>query len=82
MIEPEKSTIIEFEGVNFITYKSMGANDFLEFEYDNISYDKIIEYNGFYVVKFIGTVKIDGRDILDEHRMVELDKKYENKEKK
>ena len=82
MVEPEKSTIIEFSGVNFITYKSMGVNDFLEFEYDNISYDKIVEYNGYYVIKFIGTIKIDGRDILDEHRMVELDKKYENKTKK
>lgn len=82
MVEPEKSTIIEFNGVNFITYKSMGVNDFLEFEYDNITYDKIVEYNGYYVIKFIGTIKIDGRDILDEHRMFELDKKYENKQKK
>ena len=82
MVEPEKSTIIEFTGVNFITYKSMGANDFLEFEYEIISYDKIIEYNGYYVIKFIAKVKTDGRDILDEHRMIELDKKYETKSKK
>ena len=82
MDEPEKSTIIEITGVNFITYKSLGANDFLEFEYNIISFDKIIEYNGFYVIKFIADIKIDGRDILDEHRVVELDKKYENKEKK
>lgn len=82
IIEPEKSTIIEFSGVNFITYKSMGVNDFLEFEYEIISYDKIIEYNGFYVIKFIANVKIDGRDILEEHRVVELDNKYNEKRKK
>ena len=82
MVEPEKSTIIEFSGVNFVTYKSMGVNDFLEFEYDIVSYDKIIEYNGYYVIKFIAKIKTDGRDILDEHRMVELDKKYETKQKK
>jgi hypothetical protein len=80
--EPEKSTILEFDAVNFITYKSMGANDFLEFEYNIISFDKIIEYNGFYVIKFIAEINIDGRDILDIHRVVELDKKYENKQKK
>jgi len=82
IIEPEKSTILEINTVNFITYKSMGVYDFLEFEYNIISYDKIIEYNGFYVIKFIAEINIDGRDILDEHRIVELDKKYENKEKK
>lgn len=82
IVEPEKSTILEFTGVNFITYKSMGANDFLEFEYNIISFDKIIEYNGFYVIKFIAEINIDGRDILDIHRVVELDKKYENKQKK
>jgi hypothetical protein len=82
IVEPEKSTILEFTGVNFITYKSMGVNDFLEFEYNIISFDKIIEYNGFYVVKFIADIKIDGKDILDTHRVVELDKKYENKTKK
>jgi len=82
IVEPEKSTILEFNAVNFITYKSMGVNDFLEFEYEIISFDKIIEHNGFYVIKFISKVKIDGRDILEEHRVAELDKKYENKQKK
>ncbi len=82
IVEPEKSTILEFNAVNFITYKSMGVNDFLEFEYEIISFDKIIEHNGFYVIKFISKVKIDGRDILEEHRIAELDKKYENKQKK
>ena len=82
IIEPEKSTILEFSGVNFITYKCMGVDDFLEFEYEIISFDKIIEYNGFYVVKFIAKVTLDGKDILEKHRVAELDKKYENKQKK
>ena len=60
----------------------MGVDDFLEFEYEIISFDKIIEYNGFYVVKFIAKVNVNGVDMLEKHRVVELDKKYENKQKK
>ena len=82
IIEPDKSTILEFSGVNFITYKCMGVDDFLEFEYEIISFDKIIEYNGFYVVKFIAKVNVNGVDMLEKHRVAELDKKYENKQKK
>jgi hypothetical protein len=82
ILEPEKSTILEFSSVNFITYKCMGVDDFLEFEYEIISFDKIIEYNGFYVVKFIAKVNVNGVDMLEKHRVVELDKKYENKQKK
>lgn len=79
---PRTSTTLEIKGVNFITYKCMGVDDFLEFEYEITSFDKIVEFNGFYVIKFIAKTKIDGEDILNKHRMTELDKKYENKEKK
>ncbi len=82
MTEPEKSTTLKINSVNFISYKSIGVNDFLHFEYSIISFDKIIEYNGFYVIKFISKVEINGKDILDEHRVSELDKKYEEKQKK
>ncbi len=79
---PEHSTILEISGVNFITYKCMGVDDFLEFEYEITSFDKIIEYNGFYVVKFNAKVKVNGNDVLEKHRVAELDKKYEQKAKK
>jgi hypothetical protein len=82
IVVPEHSTILEFSGVNFITYKCMGVNDFLEFEYEILSFDKIIEFNGFYVVKFIAKVKVNGNDVLEKHRVAELDKKYNEKRKK
>lgn len=82
MVEPSKSTILEFEKVNFISYKTMGCDDFLEYEYDIISYDKIVEFDGYYVIKFIAKVIENGKDILDTYKMVELDKKYETKAKK
>lgn len=79
---PEKSTILEFEKVNFISYKTLGSDDFLEYEYEILSYDKIVEFDGYYVVKFIAKVIENGKDILDTYKMSELDKKYEQKAKK
>jgi len=80
--EKTNSTMLEFNGVNFITYKTLGADDFLEYEYDDISFDKIVEFNGYYIIKFTAKIKTDGNDILETHRMAELDKKYEQKAKK
>ena len=82
MTDNVKSTMLEFNGVNFITYKTLGTDDFLEYEYDNVSFDKIVEFNGYYIVKFNASVKINGNDILETHRVAELDKKYEQKVKK
>lgn len=80
--ENKKSSLTDIKSVNFITYKSVGVNDFLEFEYTDISFDKIVEFNGFYIIKFKASIKKDGVDIFDTYKVESLDKKYENKEKK
>lgn len=82
MTDGIKSTMLDLNEVNFISYKTLGTDDFLEYEYDNLSFDKIVEFNGCYIVKFIGKVKTNGNDILETHRVTELDKKYEQKLKK
>ena len=74
--------MLNIKGVEFVTYKSLGVSDFLEFKYEIESFDKIIEFNGFYVIKFIANVVIDGEDITEIHRVEELDKKYNEKAKK
>ncbi len=68
--------------VGFITYKTLGVDDFLEYQYEIKEFDKIIEFNGYYVIKFKAEVIIDGREILAEFRVDELDEKYKNKEKR
>lgn len=82
IINPSESTMLSFNGVGFITYNTVGSGDFLEYKYGNIVFDKIVEYNGHYVIKFIADVETDGVSILEGHRVVSLDKKYETKEKK
>ena len=74
--------MLEIKSVEFVTYKSLGVSDFLEFQYEIESFDKIIEFNGSYVIKFIAKVIVNGEDIMEEHRVEELDKKYADKAKK
>ena len=76
------SDIIDINDVNFITYKAIGVNDFLEYKYEIKSFDKIIEYNGYYVIKFIAKPIINGEDILTKYKQNELELKYKNKLKK
>ena len=54
----------------------------MRYTYKIDSFDKIIEYDGHYVIKFNASVLVDGEDTLEKYRQVELDKKYENKERK
>lgn len=78
----KKESFLEFDGIEFLTYKTIGADDFLLYSYEIIGFDKIIEFNGFYVIKFKAKLTIDGHDILEQHKVGELEKKYENKDKK
>jgi hypothetical protein len=79
---PMLSSMFEIKDVSFTTYKTIGCDDFLYYEYEIVSLDKIVEFNEFYVVKFKANVVVEGEDILEKHREEELDEKYKNKEKK
>jgi hypothetical protein len=79
---PMLSSMFEIKDVSFTTHKTIGCDDFLYYEYEVVSLDKIVEFNEFYVVKFKANVVIEGEDILEKHREEELDEKYKNKEKK
>lgn len=79
---PQHTSMFDFNSVEFVTYKSLGVSDFLQFKYEIESFDKIIEFNGSYVIKFISNVVINGDDIMETHRVEELDKKYAEKAKK
>lgn len=75
-------TMLKIDEVEFITNKTQGAHNNLKFVYNNIVFDKIIEFNGHYVIKFLSDIKINGQYIFDEFRENELELKYQNKTKK
>ena len=80
--KPNLSNMLEIDSVDFITYKTLGAYDFMEYQYKIKNFDKIVDFNGHYVIKFLAEVKIDGVSLVEKHRQTELDEKYEKKEKK
>jgi hypothetical protein len=82
IINPRVSDMLDFETVSFITNKTIGVMDMLLFNYEINKFDKIIEFNGNYVIKFIANVVINGDDLMEQYREEELDKKYENKQRK
>ena len=82
MKNPRSSDLLDFNTVGFITDKVIGASDGLEYEFEIKKFDKIIEFNGHYVIKFIAEATIDGDNIFEKYKLDDLEKRYENKEAK
>jgi hypothetical protein len=78
----KKHNFLQINEVGFISYNTLGVSDFLMFGYNVLSFDKIIEHDGFYVIKFIAEIKINGEDMLKEFVEKELEEKYIKKEAK
>jgi len=79
---PRASNIIELDTISFVTNKDLGTVDNQLFEFDNIKYYKIVEFDGHYVIKFKTNVKTYGHSIIEQFREHELDMRYENMESK
>jgi hypothetical protein len=79
---PISVNFLNIDKVNFVTYKCLGVVDFLHFEYDNLLFDKIIEFNGYYIIKYKAKLVINGEPILQKYKSEELELRYKNKEAK
>jgi hypothetical protein len=79
---PDKCNMLEINYVDFISNKTIGVSDYLEFSYEITSFDKIVEFNGNYVIKFKANVIVNGENILLKYKQDELENKYNNKTKK
>lgn len=79
---PRASNMLDILGVGFTTYKDIGVKDFHRFQYEIKSFDKIIQFDGYYVIKFKSEIILNGEYLLEKYRLEELDEKYKNKESK
>jgi len=79
---PRASSIIEIDSIEFISNKDLGVVDNRQFKFDNISYYKIVEFDGHFLIKFKANVKTYGVSIIEQFREHELDMRYENMESK
>lgn len=80
MENPRSSSIIEISEVGFITNKTLGVKDFLQYHYRILGFDKIIEFDGHYVMKFKAKPLINGESIAAKYDGGKLQEKYKNKE--
>jgi hypothetical protein len=76
------SSLTDITDVYFISENTTGTDDNLEFEFKIDHYDSITEYDGHYLVKFVASKVIFGDSIFEKYKMEDLEKRYENKEKK
>lgn len=79
---PRSSNMLDMLSVGFTTYKTIGVKDFHQFQYRITGFDKIVEFDGHYIIKFKSEVIINGEYLLSKYRLSDLDEKYNNKVKK
>jgi len=77
---PKNSDLLDIKSVGFVTNGDAGVKDFLEFQYMITEFDKIVEYDGNYIIKFFATPMVEGENIFEKYRSHKLDEKYKNKE--
>lgn len=82
MNNPRMCDMLDIDGINYITNKTMGAKDYEFYEYIVSGFNKIVEFDGHYVIKFDATVATNGENIIEKFREIDLDVKYQNKEAK
>lgn len=82
MVNPRSTNILYIDNIGFVTYKTIGVNDFRVFEYKVTEFDKIVDFDGYFVIKFKCEVITNGEYLLEKYRETDLDNKYENKERK
>ncbi len=82
MVNPRASEMLELKEIGFITYKDSGVANYREFQYEVKSFDKIIEFDGHYVIKFKALETVSNINVMDKYKDAELDKRYENKERR
>jgi hypothetical protein len=73
---------IDFNGLKFITFKTIGVDDYLLYEYNDFKFNKVTEYVGYYVLKFTATQIISGKYLFEDFVEEELEKKYQNRERR
>lgn len=77
-----KFNSLDIDSIEFTSNKTLGCDDLLKFKYNIENIDKIIEFDGYYVIKYIANVEINGESIVKKFEDIELESKYDKKEKK
>lgn len=80
--EKIKSDILDIMGISFVTSHAYKLEDMLEFEFDNLWFKEIGEFDGHYIIRFKARVLKGGIDLTKKYYSKTMDEKYKNKAKK
>ena len=80
--EKIKSDILEYEEISFITNHAYKLDDMIKFIFKNISFEKIVEFDGHYILKFKASLQQNAIDLTKKYFSKTMDDKYKTKEKK
>ena len=80
--EQMRSDVLDIDNVSFTTSHAFKLNDLLQFEFKNLEFKGISEFDGHYVIKFKAFIVKNGYDLTEQYYSASMEKKYQNKEKK
>lgn len=73
-------TLLDFDKLYFNTFKAFGSEDLHKYEFTNLSFEDIVLYKGWYVLKFISDISIDGEDVIGQYFDKETQEKFDKHE--
>lgn len=80
--KPSDNDIFNIKTVWFITQNAYNSDDLFKYEYINISFETIENYEGCYVIIFNGDVSVNGEDLTKKYYNKTVEERYKNKEKR
>lgn len=74
--------IVYFNTFSFTTYKAYNIDDMYQFKLNNFSLKDMFIYDGNFVLRYETNTLIDGLDLTEKYKTIEMDKKYDEKSPK
>ena len=75
--EGMKSDVLDFDRVKFTTLHAYKVDDMLLYIFDKIYFQKVVEFDGHYIVRFKAHIFCNGTDLTDEYYSKTMDEKYQ-----
>lgn len=77
-----RSDVLLIKNVSFVTSHAFNQYDMMLFEFNNLQYRYVKEFDGHYVISFLSDIVKNGEDLTDKFKNQAMEEKYEKKERK
>lgn len=74
-----RSDITNIDRLSFETYKAYKLDDMIRFEFGNLQFKCVVEYDGDYIIRFVAKIIDGGTDLTKEFYSERMAKKYAEK---